>query len=134
LGSRLRWRASPARTTKKAGGGVIGLYETSTPDETLRARLLSKVRIDRAGCWVWIAGLSGTGYPYLKVGGHYGRVIGAHRLAFTLFSGPIPLGFEVDHLCRRRACICPDHLEAVTKAENIRREIAWLREHRWAAA
>jgi len=45
----------------------------------------------------------------------------AHRLAYINAKGAIPQGYTIDHLCRVRNCINPEHLEAVTFTENIRR-------------
>jgi hypothetical protein len=47
--------------------------------------------------------------------------IGAHRLAYIRAKGAIPKGHHIDHLCRVTNCINPDHLEAVTPGENVRR-------------
>ncbi len=46
-----------------------------------------------------------------------------------MFKGPIPEGLELDHLCRVRHCVNPDHLEAVTHRENIRRGLGGPRSH-----
>jgi HNH endonuclease len=45
----------------------------------------------------------------------------AHRAYYQERHGPIPDGYQLDHLCRVRACVNPDHLEVVTARENIRR-------------
>lgn len=37
----------------------------------------------------------------------------AHRFAYELFVGPIPSGYDIDHVCRNRRCVNPAHLEAV---------------------
>ena len=69
-------------------------------------------------CWLWTAGKNGVGYGSYAA---QGQDWGAHRLAYEDAKGPIPEGFEIDHLCRVRNCVNPEHLEAVTKLENMRR-------------
>ena len=70
------------------------------------------------GCRLWLGHVTHNGYGLLMVNGQHKR---AHRLAFELARGPIPSGLTIDHLCRVRACINPDHMEPVTLKENIRR-------------
>lgn len=55
------------------------------------------------------------GYGYITIAGR-GRL--AHRAAYELLVGPIPDGLTLDHLCRRPACVNPEHLEPVTQREN----------------
>ena len=45
----------------------------------------------------------------------------AHRYVYLTSGHEIPEGLELDHLCRNRRCVNPDHLEPVTKSENMRR-------------
>lgn len=76
------------------------------------------VKIDRAetGCWIYTGTLDKDGYGQVVVPGVGTRR--THRLMYEAKVGPIPEGFEIDHLCRVRNCANPDHLEAVTRREN----------------
>lgn len=73
-------------------------------------------------CWNWTGAIH-HGYGNFYVGG--GRAnrttTGAHRFAYELLVGPIPEGLDLDHLCRNRRCVNPDHLEPVTRGENVLR-------------
>jgi HNH endonuclease len=79
--------------------------------------LLAKVTPGLGGCWIWTGATTG-GYGVVSANG---RIERAHRVSYELAYGKIPDGLHLDHLCRVRACIRPDHLEAVTQAENNRR-------------
>lgn len=70
-------------------------------------------------CWLWTAALSPMGYGRFR--GADGRTVQAHRFCYELIRGPIPDGLDLDHLCRVRNCVRPDHLEPVTRTENWRR-------------
>lgn len=74
------------------------------------------------GCWLWRGGRTPSGYGTFSWREN-GRVRGtpAHRRSFELFVGPIPDGYEIDHLCSNPPCVNPAHLEAVTRSENMRR-------------
>lgn len=85
-------------------------------------RLMVHIRRDENGCWLWTAAVhKATGYGSFWVDG---RNLGAHRVAYSLLVGEIPDGLHVDHLCRVRHCVNPEHLEPVAPAENTRRG-AW---------
>lgn len=81
-------------------------------------------KVDASGsCWLWTAYVDPTGYGRFGVGGTMRR---AHRVVWETLVGPVPDGLELDHLCRVRRCVNPDHLEPVTRRENVRRGVAAL--------
>lgn len=70
------------------------------------------------GCWLWSGCVNEHGYGLIGVHGRQSR---AHRVLFEIFRGAVPDGLVLDHLCRVRCCVNPEHLEPVTNAENLRR-------------
>lgn len=73
------------------------------------------------GCWQWMAAGDGRGYGSFGIG-RKGRK--AHIVAYEILKGPVPTGLQLDHLCRNRGCVNPDHLEPVTCRENVRRGLS----------
>lgn len=88
-------------------------------------RILERIRVDGVGCWLWRGSITGTGYGTIYLPRPVGQPFGAraHRFSYEQFVGPIPDGLELDHLCRVRHCVNPQHLEPVTRHENIVRGI-----------
>lgn len=74
------------------------------------------VRVTRAHgeCWVWTGALTG-GYGRIRADGFNSQ---AHRVSLALHGVSVAADLQVDHLCRRTACVRPDHLEPVTQQEN----------------
>lgn len=80
-------------------------------------------RIDRKiektdTCWFWLGCLDRGGYGVVN---WHGKASRTHRIVYTVLVGVIPDKLELDHLCNNPPCVNPEHLEPVTKRENIRR-------------
>ena len=93
-----------------------------TPVAPMYRRFWAKTtRGHRNECWLWRGALS-NGYAAFRLDGRTQR---AHRVIYEWEVGPIPPGWEVDHVrargCTHRHCVNPSHLEAVTGTENRRR-------------
>lgn len=73
-----------------------------------------------SGCWLWMGCVDSNGY------GQTARKLErrttlAHIVSYECFVGKVSSGLELDHLCRVRCCVNPEHLEAVTHKINARR-------------
>jgi hypothetical protein len=79
---------------------------------------LSRVERDENGCWLWTRGCSSTGYGLAAQPTPLKKWVLVHRAVYELVVGPIPSGLHIDHLCRVRRCVNPEHLEPVTPREN----------------
>ena len=85
----------------------------------MKKYLLSKVKKNKNGCWEYST-FQDNGYCRIQ---YKGRMLKVHRVSYQVFNGEIPEGFTIDHICRVRSCINPDHLEAITQKENVLRGI-----------
>lgn len=72
------------------------------------------------GCWIWTGTVLNTGYGQFWDGQKKQL---AHRFSYRLYKGEIPKNLCIDHLCRNRWCVNPEHMELVTVGENVLRGI-----------
>lgn len=80
------------------------------------ARFMAKTMPAANDCILWTATKVNGGYGHVRIGG---RLRLAHRVLYEHVNGPIPAGLDLDHLCRVRACVNPNHLRPATRRENI---------------
>ncbi len=89
--------------------------------DRIKAKIVEQDGPLESPCWIWMGSLCGPGYGQIKIteDGRPRRAM-VHRWMYQHYVGPIPHGAEVDHKCDIPRCVNPEHLEAVTHAENIR--------------
>lgn len=88
------------------------------PSAKVLRRMWSKIK-QEGDCWLWTGA---TNWEYGSTSIDTGD-FRAHRLFFSWFKYDIPKGLTIDHLCKNRRCVNPDHLEDVTQKENIHRAL-----------
>lgn len=81
-------------------------------------RLYAKIKYLDNGCWLWTGKTKSNGYGQFTIDKKY---IYVHRFSYEYHKAFIPEGLVIDHLCRNRACVNPDHLEPVTQRINLLR-------------
>ena len=85
----------------------------------LKERFYKHVFYASNGCHEWTAYIDRDGYGHINDGIHASAI--AHRTAYEFSHSKIPAGLSIDHLCRNRKCVNPEHLEAVSMRINVLR-------------
>jgi hypothetical protein len=93
-------------------------------------RFLSRVSIAKNGCWVMSGWHDRDGYAHFHKQKKQSK---AHRISYEWHKTKIPVGLTIDHLCKNKGCVNPEHLEAVTASENAKRHNAQGYKNWWAS-
>ncbi len=112
-----------AQRTNKRLGHTRGARLSYLPGHNSKHRTdLSRFVVTDAGyqtpCWLWCGSLNRKGYARAQVNGEH---TGAHRALYESKHGPLQQSVQLDHLCKNRRCVRPDHMEPVSNAVNSRR-------------
>src|SRR5690606_19217105 len=83
------------------------------------------------GCWEWTGSINSSGYASARVRKLLPNEGMAHRISYAILRGNLVHGMVLDHLCRVRNCLNPEHLEMVTPQENLRRGRTSEKEALW---
>ena len=120
-----------ARTTDPKKGWVRHQPIKYVAGHNARKSPVEYVIDPETGCWVWQRYVSSNGYGRMRIGD---RLHSAHRVFYSRARGPIPEGLQLDHICRNRKCVNPDHLFLGTVKDNsddmiAKERAAWQKDH-----
>lgn len=108
-----------------ASNGPDRAARTAALPPSIRGGVADRIRrmapVHESGCWLWTGRIRKDKYANIKMGMRVTQL--AHRVSFETFIGPVPEGLELDHLCRVRHCVNPEHLKPVTHLENMARMV-----------
>lgn len=93
---------------------------TALPIEQRIARWTHRLLRQDGECWAWCGARDRNGYGHVGI---HGKHVPVHRAFYEFYIGEVPPGLELDHLCRRRNCVNPWHMEPVTRTVNMQRAI-----------
>ena len=96
----------------------MGAIYNIVPQLTIEDRFWKKVEPEpNSGCWLWMG--TQDRYGQFRIGGRNGHQVGAHRVAWMLANGLIPMGVHVLHRCDIPTCVNPSHLFLGTRKDNM---------------
>lgn len=102
-------------------------WNTIVVPDAVAQRARTNIDVDANGCWISRYSVASHGYAQIgwSVRGHpqgkKNRMVLAHRASWTAVNGQVPMGMTIDHLCKVRRCVNPDHLRLLPNYENSRR-------------
>lgn len=109
-------------STKPANFRTPERWNSVPIPERVSRRAITNITVDPSGCW--ISNYSVASHGYAQIGwqtGNSRHMVLAHRAAWTHANGQVPLGMTLDHTCKTRRCVNPDHLRLLPNFENARR-------------